>query len=159
MLRTGPYCQALNPEEENRMDRGPYYFTTTVAGAMEEVSDRVREALTEEGFGVLTQIDVRTTLRKKLDVEFRPYLILGACNPSLAYRTLQAEEHIGIMLPCNVVIQEKESGRITVSAMDPARAMSVVKNRDIEPVAEEVSRKLIRVLESLQAREPVEEPH
>ena len=133
------------------MDRGPYYYTTTVAGGIEEVSDRVREALAEEGFGVLTQIDVRATLRKKLDAEFRPYLILGACNPPLAYQTLQAEEHIGIMLPCNVVIQEKEPGEIIVSAMDPARVMSVVENPDIEPVAEEVSRRLIRVLESLRA--------
>jgi len=111
--------------------------------------EKVRSALAEEGFGVLTEIDVKSTLRKKLDVDFKPYIILGACNPPLAYRTLQAEEQIGLMLPCNVVVQEADDGGSTVAALNPLVAMQSVGNQDLEPTAREVTAKLRRVIESL----------
>ena len=96
-----------------------YYFTTTVPKPFEETIDLVNDALKQEGFGVLTSIDVRETFKNKLDVEFRNYTILGACNPGFAHKALQSEDKIGTMLPCNVIVQEHENGQVEVSAVDP----------------------------------------
>lgn len=126
-----------------------YYFKTSVDMPYEQAVEKVTEALAEEGFGVLTEIDVKATLKQKLDVDFRPYVILGACNPSLAYKTLQAEEQIGLMLPCNVVVQEGKAGETVVSAMNPLVVMESVQNSELEPTAREVTRKLEKVISSL----------
>jgi len=126
-----------------------YYFATTLNVGMAEAESRVREALAREGFGVLTEIDVQATLKKKLDVDFRPYKILGACHPQSAYAALQAEDKIGLMLPCNVVVQELPSGEVEVAAIDPPASMAAVDNASLGEVAEEVRRKLQGVIESL----------
>ncbi len=127
-----------------------YYFKTTLSLPFEHAVERVRSALAEEGFGVLTEIDVKATLKKKLDVDFRPYIILGACNPPLAYKTLQQEEQIGLMLPCNVVVQEAHDGGSIVAALNPLVAMAVVQNRGLESTAKEVTEKLRRVVTALE---------
>jgi len=131
------------------MEKGNYYFKTIVGIPYVQAVEKVREALAEEGFGVLTEIDVKAILKKKLDVDFKPYIILGACNPPLAYKTLQIEEQIGLMLPCNVVVQEGEDGKTLVSAISPEDVMRPVGNEELEPVAGEVSERLQRVLEAL----------
>jgi len=111
---------------------------------------RVTDALKAEGFGVLTEIDVKATLKKKMDVDFRPYKILGACNPPLAHRALTADSQIGLLLPCNVVVaQGEEEGVIDVSIVDPISMLGVVTNPDVEPVAKEARAKLERVAELL----------
>jgi len=110
---------------------------------------KAREALSGEGFGVLTEIDVSATLKKKLDVDWRRYLILGACNPPLAHQALTAEPGIGVLLPCNVVVAEDADGGVAVSAVDPVSMFSVVGRADVEPIAKEVRAKLERVLEAL----------
>ncbi len=115
----------------------------------DEVVARTREALQAEGFGVLTEIDVKATLKKKLDVDVPPYLILGACNPPLAHKVLQLEPRIGVLLPCNVVVRALDDGRIEVSAMDPAAAMQMVENPGVAEVAAEVRDRLSRVLEAI----------
>jgi uncharacterized protein (DUF302 family) len=125
-----------------------YYFAKRVNLGYAEAVARVKEALKEEGFGVLTEIDVRATLKAKLGEEFRPYVILGACNPPFALAALSAEERIGLMLPCNVVVQEREDG-VEVSAIDPAASMKAVVNPDLESIAGEVRYKLKRVIENL----------
>ncbi|MFC1585149.1 DUF302 domain-containing protein [Fibrobacterota bacterium] len=124
-----------------------YYFEKTIAGSMEGTEIKVTEALTQEGFGVLTEIDVKATLKKKLDADFRPYKILGACNPPFAHKALLTESKIGLMLPCNVVIQELEPGQIEVSAIDPVSAMSMIENPGLKEIAEQVSEKLKRVID------------
>ena len=126
-----------------------YYFNKTIELPFEEAITRVTEELKKEGFGVLTEIDVTSTLKKKLDVDFRPYRILGACNPPFAHKALQAESHIGIYLPCNVIVQDAGNGKTEVAAVDPLVAMSRVENADLEPVAQEVQAKLQRVIENL----------
>lgn len=126
-----------------------YYFKTTLGIPYGQAVETVKSALAEEGFGVLTEIDVKGTLKRKLDVDFRPYTILGACNPPLAYKSLQAEEQIGLLLPCNVVVQESAEGGSVVSAVNPLVAMQSVGNPDLEPTAKEVTAKLKRVIESL----------
>ncbi len=126
-----------------------YYFSRKVKGSFEEVEKRVRRSLGEEGFGVLTEIDVREILKKKLDVDFRKYKILGACNPPFAYKALQEEDKIGTMLPCNVIIQEWESGEVDVAAIDPIASMQAVKNEALKPVAEQVQQKLKKVVDSV----------
>jgi len=122
-----------------------YGFSKTVGVTYDEAVTKVIEELKKEGFGVLTTIDVKDTLKKKLDVEFRRYIILGACNPPFAYRALQAEEQIGLLLPCNVIVYEKE-GKAVVAAFDPMAMLSLVDHPGIEQVASEVQAKLRRVI-------------
>ena len=126
-----------------------YYFNRNVQGTFEEIEERTRSALKKEGFGVLTEIDVKDTLKQKLDVDFRKYKILGACNPPFAYKALLEEDRIGTMLPCNVIIQEREEGGVEVAAIDPAASMQAVRNPNLEDVANEVREKLRRVVENL----------
>ena len=114
----------------------------------EEARSRVTEALSAEGFGILTEIDVKATLKKKIDVDFRPYVILGACNPKLAHRALTAEPEIGLLLPCNVVVQEKEGGSI-VSIANPQAMFEIVKNPKLDEVVSEADTRLRRVAEAL----------
>lgn len=123
-----------------------YYVSKALATSYEDALARTREALQAEGFGVLTEIDVRATLKKKLDVEFRNYMILGACNPPFAHRALQAEPNVGLLLPCNVVVQEHDEGTIEVSAIDPVAAMQVVQNDALKDVAFEIREKLRRAI-------------
>ena len=123
-----------------------YYFSKTVEVSFDDAVTRVTEALKSEGFGILTEIDVRETLKKKLDVDFRPYKILGACNPPLAHRALQAEDKIGLMLPCNVIVQELSPGQVEVAAIDPVASMQAIENPDLRDVAQEVRRKLKSVI-------------
>ena len=127
-----------------------YYFKTKVDMPYEQAVEKVRETLATEGFGVLTQIDVKATLKEKLDVDFKPYIILGACNPPLAYKTLQVEEQIGLMLPCNVVVQESADGGSIVAALNPLVAMQSVGNPELEPTAKEVTDRLRRVIVALE---------
>lgn len=124
-----------------------YYFTKTVAGNFQDIIERVTESLKAEGFGVLTEIDIKTTLKKKLDADFYNYKILGACNPTFAYKALQTEDKIGTMLPCNVIVQEKESGKIEVSAVDPIASMQAIENPGLKDIAEQVRVKLKRVID------------
>jgi uncharacterized protein (DUF302 family) len=124
-----------------------YAFSTVLETTYEEAVSKVIEILKEEGFGVLTEIDVKSTLKKKLDVDFRKYLILGACNPPYAYRSLQAELDVGLLLPCNVIIYETEDNRVHVSALNPIAALAVIENEELKKIASEVSEKLRRVIE------------
>lgn len=117
--------------------------------SFDEVVARTREELAKEGFGVLTEIDVQATLKQKLGAEMRPYLILGACNPSLAHRVLGLEPHIGVLLPCNVVVRERDDGRIEVSAMDPEAAMRMIDHPGVHEVAREVRARLQRVVQAV----------
>ena len=126
-----------------------YYFNKTVDLSFEDAIAKVTEELKKEGFGILTEIDVQATLKKKLDVDFRPYKILGACNPPFAHKALSAESHIGIYLPCNVIVQDVGDGKTEVAAVDPLVAMSRVENPALEPVAQEIQAKLQRVIENL----------
>ena len=126
-----------------------YYFNKTVELSFEDAIARITEELKKEGFGILTEIDMAGTMKKKLDVDLRPYKILGACNPPFAYKALQAESHIGIYLPCNVIVQDVGDGKTEVAAVDPLVAMSQVENPALEPVAKEIQAKLQRVIENL----------
>ena len=126
-----------------------YHFTKTMNGRFEDAVSHVTEALKQEGFGILTEIDVQQTLKKKLGVDFRKYRILGACNPSLAHQALQMEDKIGTMLPCNVVVQETADGKIEISAVDPVASMQAVGNPKLLDVAQTVQQKLKAVIEAL----------
>ncbi len=126
-----------------------YYLSTTLNTSFNAAVERVTEELQKEGFGVLTDIDVKETLKKKLNVEFRKYRILGACNPPFAYQALQAEDKIGILLPCNVIVQETGRDGVEVAAVDPASSMQVVGNPQLVGVAEQVRAKLRAVIDSL----------
>jgi uncharacterized protein (DUF302 family) len=121
----------------------------TVDLSFEDAIGRVTEELKKEGFGILTEIDMQATMKKKLDVDLRPYKILGACNPHFAYKALQAESHIGIFLPCNVIVQDAGDGKTDVAAVDPLVAMSRVDNPALIPVAEEIRARLQRVIDCL----------
>lgn len=128
-----------------------YGISTIVPLEYDRAVERTKEALAAEGFGVLTEIDVAATLKKKLDVDFRPYVILGACNPPLAYRALTAERDIGLLLPCNVVVYADDTpGQSVVAVMDPVEALQLSGNEEIRPLAEDVKARLTRVLEAIE---------
>ena len=126
-----------------------YYFNNTINGTFEGIIDKVTQKLKEEGFGILTEIDVSETLKNKLDVNFKKYKILGACNPPYAHKALQAEDKIGTMLPCNVIVQEIEAGVFEVAAVNPMASMQAVENEDLEKIADEISAMLENVIEKL----------
>jgi uncharacterized protein (DUF302 family) len=126
-----------------------YYFSKILEVSFDEAVTRVTEELKEEGFGILTDIDVKETLKKKLNVDFKKYRILGACNPSFAYQALQVESKIGTMLPCNVIVQETEEGKIEVAAIDPLASMQAVENPELQGVADQVQAKLKGVIAKL----------
>jgi len=126
-----------------------YSFNTSLASSLDDAVERVTAALKEEGFGILTEIDIKATLKKKLDVDFYPYVILGACNPPFAYQALQAEGRIGLMLPCNVIVRELSPGEVEVAAIDPVASMQAIENEDLGGVATEVRRRLQSVIENL----------
>ncbi len=128
-----------------------YGFTVKVNAGFDEAVEKVTEALKTEGFGVLTEIDVKATLKKKLDLDKRPYKILGACNPVLANQALEAEPDIGLLLPCNVVVREDENGDVIVGFMDPMSVLGLVNRPEIEPLGSEVRGKLERVRDMLAA--------
>jgi len=127
-----------------------YYFAKTLHNlSFDEAIEKITKALATEGFGVLTEIDMKATLKKKLDIDFYNYKILGACNPNFAYKALLNEDKIGTMLPCNVIVQEKELGTIQVAAVDPSASMQAIKNDALHDIAEEVRNKMKHVVESL----------
>lgn len=126
-----------------------YGIRTTVKTSYEDTIPRVTEALKQEGFGILTQIDVKDTLKKKLNVEFPKYVILGACNPPLAHQALSSETEIGLLLPCNVIVYEGKDGRTVVAAQDPDAALGIVGNPALAPIAKEARERLARVIEAL----------
>lgn len=126
-----------------------YCFSKNIVMNFEEAIARVTEELKKEGFGILTEIDVTATLKKKLNVDFRKYRILGACNPPFAYKALQAEPHIGLMLPCNVIVQELDNGNIEVSAVDPLSSMQAIQNKELQAIAEQIQLKLKKVIDQL----------
>lgn len=128
-----------------------YGISTTIPLDYDRAVEHTKAALAVEGFGVLSEIDVAATLKKKLDVDFRPYVILGACNPPLAYRALTAERDIGLLLPCNIVVYADDvPGRSVVAAMDPVEALQLTGNEEIRPLAEDVKARLTRVLEAIE---------
>lgn len=127
-----------------------YYFNKTLTNlTFDEVVGKTTQALKNEGFGILTEIDIKTTLKNKLDVDFPNYKILGACNPAFAHKALLAENKIGTMLPCNVIVRETENGSIEVAAVDPIASMMGVKNEDLGQIADEVRNKLKRAVKGL----------
>lgn len=126
-----------------------YYYSKTIDLSPEEAETRVRTELENEGFGVLTEIDVKATLKKKLDVDFRPYKILGACNPPAAHKALEAEDKIGTMLPCNVIVQDAGDGRTEIAAVDPVASMQAVDNEALRPIAEEIRDRLQTVIDNV----------
>ena len=126
-----------------------YYFSKTLNISFDEAVAKVTEELRKEGFGILTDIDVKATLKKKLDVDFREYRILGACHPQFAYQALQAEDKIGTMLPCNVIVQKLAEGKVEVAAIDPIASMMAIQNPSLGGVAQQVQAKLKKVIESL----------
>lgn len=131
-----------------------YGFRATVPMAYADAIERITGTLKEEGFGILTEIDVQATMKKKLDVDVQPYIILGACNPKLAYQGLQAEPELGLLLPCNVIVYDNEDGTSTVSIVDPAQMLGVVDNPALKPIAQEAERRLRRALDSLVEQVP-----
>jgi len=126
-----------------------YYYAKTIDRSFDEAIDAVTNLLKEQGFGVLTEIDVQQTLKKKLDVDFKKYRILGACNPEFAYKALKAEDKIGVMLPCNVIVEEHENGQVEVAAIDPVASMQAVDNEQLPDIAGEVRDRLKKVIENL----------
>ena len=126
-----------------------YGFSTTVAGSFDDAIAQVTEELSKEGFGVLTEIDVKAVMKKKLDLDKRPYTILGACNPVLADKAITAEADIGLLLPCNVLVREEEDASIIVSFMDPSAVLTLVDKEEVKELAAEVSSKLERVRDAL----------
>ncbi len=126
-----------------------YFQSKNVDLPYDQAITKVTELLKEEGFGILTEIDVKETLKKKLDVDFKNYKILGACNPAFAYKALQAEDKIGVMLPCNVIVEEHEDGTVEVSAVNPVASMQAVSNEDLLTISEEVRSNLVKVINKL----------
>ena len=126
-----------------------YYFSDLLNTGFGETVTRVTEALKTEGFGIISEIDMQAKLKEKLGVDFKKYKILGACNPAIAYKALQAEEKVGIMLPCNIVIIDQENGTTEVAAVHPIASMMAIQNPTLEPLAQEVTEKLKRVIDLL----------
>lgn len=126
-----------------------YYIAKTLPVTLEEAIDLTEAALKTEGFGVLTKIDIASTLKEKIGADFRPYTILGACNPKLAYEALQVEDKVGLMLPCNVIVQDAGDGQSEVAAIDPVASMQAIENDDLLKAASEVRAKLERVIAGL----------
>lgn len=126
-----------------------YYFNKTIKGTFDEVIEKVTKELKEEGFGILTDINIQETLKKKLDVNFKKYRILGACNPPFAHKALLAEDKIGTMLPCNVIVQELEEGVIEVAAVNPMASMQAVQNEKLNDIANEITTMLEKVINKL----------
>ncbi|MCP4936938.1 MAG: DUF302 domain-containing protein [bacterium] len=126
-----------------------YHFTTTIDLPFDAAVEKVTAALADKGFGVLTTIDVSTTLKKKIDVDFPPYVILGACNPGFAHKALLMENKIGTMLPCNVIVQQNEAGKIEVSAVDPAASMQAIDNAELGDIAGSVREMLQDMINGL----------
>jgi len=159
-MHRGPICfanwnlvalsNALSDVLKKRRKAMSYYMSTTLKLPFDRCLEKVTSALQAEGFGVLTKIDVKETMKEKLDVGFRNYHILGACNPPFAHKALEAEDKIGTMLPCNVVIQESAPGTVEVAAVDPVSSMQAVDNEALRPVAEEIRGRLKRMIDSLQ---------
>ena len=126
-----------------------YAFSTVLNTSYEDAISKVTDALKEEGFGVLTEIDVKSTLKKKLDVDFRKYMILWVCNPPYAFRTLQTDLDVGLLLPCNVIVYETDDKKAYISALNPVSALEVIKSQELRKIAAEVSEKLKRVVEKV----------
>lgn len=126
-----------------------YHISKTVTGTFDDVVSKVKDELKKEGFGVLTEIDITKTLKSKLDVDFRKYVILGACNPEYAHNALQAEDKVGTMLPCNVIVQEKGEGQIEVAAVNPKASMMAIENEKLEQLATDVTQKLSNVIDGI----------
>jgi len=124
-----------------------YAFSTVLDTSYEDAISRVTDALKEEGFGVLTEIDVKATLKKKLDKEFRKYVILGACNPPFAHRSLEADLDVGLLLPCNVIVYETDDKKAYIAAINPVSALEIIQSQELRNIAEEISEKLKRVVE------------
>jgi uncharacterized protein (DUF302 family) len=126
-----------------------YFTSKTVDLSYDQAIDKVTGLLKDEGFGVLTEIDVKDTLKKKLDVNFKKYKILGACNPNFAHQALQAEDKIGVMLPCNVIVEENEDSTVEVSAVNPVASMQAVSNDGLQPIADKVRKRLEKAINNL----------
>jgi uncharacterized protein (DUF302 family) len=140
----------VNPDENINSIIMSYYFNKILQNtSFDEAVEKVAIELKKEGFGVLTEIDVKETLKNKIDVDFKKYKILGACNPQFAYKALTAEDKIGVFLPCNVIVEEHENGEIEIAVVDPVSSMISVKNKTLGGLAQEIQQKLIRVIENL----------
>jgi uncharacterized protein (DUF302 family) len=126
-----------------------YHISKTVDYSFDEAIDKITAELKKEGFGVLTEIDVKDTLKQKLDVDYKKYRILGACNPEFAYQALQAEDKIGTMLPCNVIVEEQEDGGIEISAVNPQASMQAVNNANLDDIAGKVNERLQKIIDSM----------
>lgn len=126
-----------------------YYFNKTLTASFDDVIARTAAALKVEGFGIITEIDVQKTLKEKIGVGFRKYKILGACNPQLAFEALQLEDKVGTMLPCNVVVQERDSGKVEVAAIDPVASMQAIENPPLKKAASQVAARLKRVIDAI----------
>jgi uncharacterized protein (DUF302 family) len=126
-----------------------YYFSKTLSASFDEAITKVTEELKKEGFGILTEIDVKEAVKEKLNKDFRKYRILGACNPPFAFKALQTEDKVGTMLPCNVIVQEAPEGKVEVAAIDPVASMQAIENEALKEVAREVQAKLKKVIDTL----------
>lgn len=126
-----------------------YYYDIKVKDTFENTREKVSEALSKEGFGILTEIDVKEVFSKKLGLEFRNYIILGACNPSFSYKAIQADDKIGTLLPCNLILQDTEQGYTEVTAVDPTESMKMVSSPEIKNIAETIKQKLINALNTI----------
>ena len=148
-MRQDAHWAGLQDPQLSRVVEAPFHVERLLEIPFEDAVEKVTEALKKEGFGVLTEIDVKETLKKKLDIEFRKYRILGACNPPFAYKALQLEDKIGTMLPCNVILQEAPQGNTEVAAIDPLASMQAINNEKLQGVAEQVQAKLKMVIDNL----------